>query len=288
MPSFVEQAEPGSVFSLLADENRVGILRALWQTEDPLSFSELHSAVDIKDSGQFNYHLDKLAGQFVQKTAGGYSLTEPGRQINGAIDGGTYTAAGSMEPIQLDPPCPTCGGQRTLTYEDERLRVECDSCDVVAAFGVPPAVFAGRAREEIPAVAGRYLRAELARLENGFCPYCGGHIECRVGLPSPPPGESLSGVDESFPIVRYDCQQCITEPTSGLTLALFSHPAVVAFYHDHGIDIRERSVWEFPVFAGESERIESEEPLRASTTFTVNGDELTLTVDEHLSVVAGE
>jgi DNA-binding HxlR family transcriptional regulator len=283
MPSFVEQAEPESVFSMLADEKRVAILRALWDADGALSFSELHDAVDITDSGQFNYHLDKLVGQFVQKTDEGYSLTEPGRQINGAIEGGSFTASSSMEPIQLDPACPTCGGQRTLEYEDDRVLVDCDSCDALATFGVPPAAFADRERDEIPAVASRYLRAELARLENGFCPYCDGRIERHVGTPEL--DEPLEGVDDRFPVVRYECQQCGAEPTSGLTIGLFSHPAVVEFYYDRGIDIRERPVWEFPVFGSEAERIDSEEPFRASATFSVDGDELTMTVDDRFEVV---
>lgn len=283
MPSFVEQAEPESVFSLLADENRVGILRVLWHADGPLSFSELHDAVDIGDSGQFNYHLDKLVGQFVQKTDEGYSLTEPGRQINGAIEGGSFTASSSMAPIELDPACPTCGGQRTLTYDDDRVLVECNSCDARAIFGVPPAAFADREREEIPTVASRYLRAELSRLDNGFCPYCDGRVERHVGPPEP--DEPLDGVDEQSPVIRHECQQCGAEPTSGLTIGLFSHPAVVSFYHDHGVDIRERPVWEFPVFGSEAERIEGEEPFRASATFTVDGDELTITVDDRFEVV---
>ena len=284
MPSFVEQTEPESVFSLLADENRVAILRALWQTDECLSFSELHRAVDIADSGQFNYHLDKLVGQFIQKTGDGYTLTQPGNQINGAIEGGSFTASSSMAPIDLDPPCPTCGGQRTLEYEGDRVRVECDSCDAIASFGVPPAAFADRERAEIPALASRYLRAELSRLENGFCPYCDGRIERHVGRPVVSDDE-LTGVDDATPLLRHECQQCGAEATSGLTMGLLSHPAVVAFHYEHGIDIRERSVWEFSVLGGDAERIVSDEPFRATATFRADGNELTITVDEQFEVV---
>ena len=279
MPSVVEQTDAGAVFSLLVDEHPVGILRALWQADGPLSFSALHDAVDIDDSGQFNYHLDKLVGQFVQKSDVGYSLAEPGRQINGAIDGGSFTTSGSMAPIKLDPPCPTCGGQRTLEYEDDRLRVECTSCDTVVAFGVPPAAFADRDRAEIPAVAGKYLLSELTRLEHGFCPYCHGRAERHV---------TAASSDEQIPIVVYECQQCGAEPTSGLSLSLITPPAVVAFYHDHGVDIRDRSVWEFQVPDDESESIESNEPFRASVIFSTDNEELKLTVDDNGDVRSAE
>lgn len=48
-------------------------------------FSELYECADIRDPEQFNYHLDKLIGQFVTKTENsGYELTEAGRRIEGA------------------------------------------------------------------------------------------------------------------------------------------------------------------------------------------------------------
>lgn len=53
---------------LLADETRVGILRALVDRvrttpDDPtMWFAELQLAVGVRDSGTFNYHLEKLEG----------------------------------------------------------------------------------------------------------------------------------------------------------------------------------------------------------------------------------
>lgn len=292
-PAFVERTEPESVFSLLSDDKRVGILRALWDRKEPMSFSVLHDAVDIRDSGQFNYHLDKLVGQFVVKEEEGYALTEAGRQINGAIDAGSYTTEGSMEPLTLDPPCPTCGGERTLEYESERVTVDCEGCDVVARFAIPPATLAGRDKDEIPRIAGRYLRTGLSRLESGFCTYCNGPVD-RTVLPlvessswEPPSEDSEVDQDQvrNLPAVQYECRQCGLEPTSGLTIAVLSHPAVVGFYADHGIDIRNRSIWTFNIFGPDSEDIRSRDPFRASVTFRIDDDELTVVVDENLDSI---
>jgi len=287
-PQFVEQTEPEDVFSLLADDNRVDILRALWDSDDAMTFSELHDAVGIRDSGQFNYHLDKLVGQFVTKTDDGYELTAAGGQINGAIEAGSYTTSGTMEPVALDPPCPTCGGTRTFHYEDEVARLECDSCDVQAEFPIPPSAFVGCDREEIPDVAGRYLGSLIERLDNGFCSQCDGPVErtvCR--LTDSVAWEQAAGtvsdaemVDpRKMPIVQYECLQCGSTPTSGLNFTLLTHPEVVEFYYDRGIDIRNRSVWEIATFETDTERVQGTDPFRASTTFTAGGDELTLVVD---------
>ena len=291
-PAFVERSEAGSVFSLLSDENRIAILRALWEQQEPMSFSTLYDAVSIDDSGQFNYHLDKLRGQFVVRDEDGYTLTAAGRRINGAIDAGSYTTKGSMEPISLDPPCATCGGDQTLYYEDEQLRVECGNCDVTAVFVIPPSSFVGRSREEIPRVASRYLQTMLYHIGNGFCTFCEGHIEKSVTslgseLSTGSTGRESPAVEnpEETPVVQYECRQCGKQPSGGLAVSLLSHPAVVSFYYQHGIDIRNRSIWEFISFDTEQASIHSHDPFRAETTFQVDGDELTVVVDENLETI---
>lgn len=51
-------------FAPLADDLRVGILRALWRDET-LSVPGRRDAVEAQDSGRFTPHLDTLVGQFV-------------------------------------------------------------------------------------------------------------------------------------------------------------------------------------------------------------------------------
>ena len=296
-PQFVERTEPEAVFGLLSDDNRVGILRALW-SDGPMTFSELRGAVGIEDSGQFNYHLDKLVGQFVRREDTGYELTAAGRQVNGAIEAGSYTASGSVEPILLDRQCPACDGTRTFHYESEVARVECDSCAVLAEYTVPPSVFVGCDREEIPDIAGAYLRAIIRRLHTGFCSQCDGPVQgevCRLSESrgwEPPEDEQVEDEPpddpDSIPIVQYDCLQCGLQPTSGLSYSLLDNPVVVGFYHDRGVDIRERSLWDIATLDAASERVESTDPFRARTTFTAGAEELTVTVDAEMRVVETE
>jgi hypothetical protein len=291
-PPFVEQIEPEEVFTLVSDENRISILRALWDSDEPLAFSELQDAVDIRDSGQFNYHLDKLVGQFITKAEEGYALTAAGDQINGAIEAGSYTTSGTMDPISLDEPCPACGGSRTFHYEDEKAHTTCDSCSFQAAFAVPPSAFVDCERSEIPDAAAQYLRTILERLDSGFCSQCDGPIERHVGRLSDSSVSDDSEVEEDLldgaqklPVVEYECLQCGMEPTSGLTYSLLTHPAVVSFYHDHGIDIRNRPLWEFSTFETDTEQIQTADPFRASTTFIAGDEQLTVVVDADLTVV---
>jgi len=76
------------VFTLLSDDGRPEILRALWTADELVALSDLQEATGIRDSGRF-YHLDRLVGKFVHKTPDGYELTQAGEEINGAIEAGS-------------------------------------------------------------------------------------------------------------------------------------------------------------------------------------------------------
>ncbi len=84
--------QTADAFEILGNETRLAILFALWEAMDPgsplsepsdpaVSFSDLKERVGIRDSGQFNYHLDKLVGPFVDQSEEGYTLTNSAEQI---------------------------------------------------------------------------------------------------------------------------------------------------------------------------------------------------------------
>ena len=199
-PRIVERDDPEHVFALLSADIRVEILQALWKADEPMAFSELREAIDSRDSGQFNYHLDKLVGQFVRKTSEGYELTQAGKRINGAIEAGTYTQEATLEPI--DKTCSYCGGCWTLTYEDEVVNIECGSCEVRYHFLVPPGVFAGYDSEAIPRVASRYLHTMFHQIQSGFCWFYEGRTQPTVEIEA---GVNCLGVKPRGFFPRINC-----------------------------------------------------------------------------------
>lgn len=93
----------------LANEHRIAILRALADADDPLTFTELREAIDMADTGQFNYHLTQLLGRFVRERQGGYELGHAGeRLIVLANDIDPETVANSRAEYSTGP-CPVCG-----------------------------------------------------------------------------------------------------------------------------------------------------------------------------------
>jgi len=128
-------ADPHAVeaFQLLANETRLAILLALWETKDPtgeaaVPFSELYDRVGLDDSGNFNYHLDKLEGHFVTAADDGYRLAPAGTKIVRAVIAGTGISEPTLEPTEIDMACPRCEAPTAITYRDGRLFQLCTEC----------------------------------------------------------------------------------------------------------------------------------------------------------------
>jgi hypothetical protein len=280
--------ETEEAFTALADSTRLAILRTLWERDDGVAtFTELREALGMRDSGQFNYHLDQLTGRFVTKTDAGYELTLAGQLVYGSILSGAYSKETSFGPIPLSNPCPACGGSRTLTYADETVKVECDSCDIAPSAGVPPGVFAGYDREDVPAVANRYFRTIVQQANNGFCWYCEGKTTPTVVLMNELVEDTVEhpGKGDELPVVQYGCDRCGNSLTVNLGNSLLANPAVVSFYYDRGINVQETSLWEFATWNTDRTRLLDPDPLRARVSYHAGGERFDLVVDEGLSVV---
>lgn len=284
-PQLGEAVDPDDAFSTLSNATRLDILEALWETEHRrASFSELREAVGMRDSGQFNYHLSELRDHFVGKDGDDYYLKQAGIQVVGAVLAGTYTRTGVVDPVPMDEPCPSCGGQLTFEYDDECASVDCADCDITSRFNVPAGVFAGYPAAEFPAVAERYARVTVRQVGTGFCWYCEGRTEPTVRTLDADEEASLPERFEAVPFVQFDCERCGEDLVVDLGGALHEHPLVVSFFADHGVDVREKSFWTFSAIAADRASVASRDPFRAAVSFVRDDERLTLTVDRSLTV----
>lgn len=265
-------------FSLLGDDTRLAIIRALWDADDPLTFGELRTRVGVRDSGRFNYHLKKLNERFVRKREGGYELRFAGRRVMGALLEGTYDRAATVDEIPVDGPCLECGAPLTYRYEDEEASVSCDNGHDMLKSGLPPGALAGRDDEEIPQVFERYIRRQFERTKAGFCPNCSGPTVARVV-----PSDEWHRTDHT--VVTFACERCGQGLHSDIAAGLLDHPETIAFARAHGVDVRETPIWELS-FLHDATTTVTDDPFHATVTFPIDGDELTLVVDETFSVVS--
>jgi DNA-binding transcriptional ArsR family regulator len=293
-------------FSILGNETRVEILRALWKADGPSSFADLRRAVAPDDRGNFNYHLGKLAEHFVDKTDDGYVLRFAGEQVVRAVLAGTLTDDRSLPTDQLDERCVYCGGAVEMAYDSERISVRCTGCGGVVADGFPhgtymqyefpPAGLAGRSREEAVDAAHVLYDSKIAPMMKGVCPECAGRTSLSFEVcDDHRVGESglCSECDTRFEVWSvYECDRCKYRRTSAMWFAALNHPAVIAFYHDHGLDETipfRKLTWDNARYVRQiDQEIVGTDPYRFRVRIEVDDDALVVVLDDDLDVLSVE
>jgi len=284
----VERLPADEAFDLVGHEIRLDVLVALEEADGPLPFSDLRERVGTRDSGQFNYHLDKLTDRFVEQRDDGYVLADAGRRLTGAIRAGGFTKALEADPVPVAGECFNCGGDLEARFRDLNVLVTCTECEVdVTEPKVPPGVLQGYRPEEVPDVLDRWVKLSLYTAEFGFCEYCGGRMERSLVRTDGVDDVEESGGDDHGIEARgdYECDRCGYRFSGVLDFTLLAHPTVVSFHHDHGIDVREKRFWTYDWLARGKATVTNEAPLRVETSITLEDETLTLVVDESLDVV---
>ena len=275
-------------FQALGGDPRVRVVAALATAEDGrASFTELFEATDVETTAGFAYHLRQLDGQFVRSVvddaddagdAGdgdpeeGYALTDAGRRVARAIATGAYTDSVEIDAIPLDDACPLCRSDDGLqaTVDDNVTTVACTDCGRdVLALPFPPSGYATRDPETVPDAVDRHHRRRIASHVDGVCPDCGGPATSTVEPLAAAEGDPT---EHHRVRVAFACDACGATASTPLSLAVLHHPAVVAAYHEHGVDVRDRPLW--TVGADWRERVLSTDPWSVRATMeTPNDDE---------------
>ncbi|MUV90176.1 helix-turn-helix domain-containing protein [Halapricum sp. CBA1109] len=297
---------PDEAFAALGNETRVRILRVLGDEDDPLSFSALYDEMEMRDSGQFNYHLDKLVGHFVRKTEEGYELDRAGRRIVEAILSGAVTDDVAVDRTPIDEQCDICGSPVEATWNDGGINLYCTECDgrydhnhrrnrgsaegYLGTLLLPPAGLRDRSADAAAQAAWTRTNLEILSMASGLCPRCSATIETKrhVCTDHGATGESCSACGGYYAVsVGFQCTNCIFSSGGAGVLALLSNTDLLDFLTDHGHNPVDpdsvRAVNELQM--NYEERILAEDPFEAEFTFRADDETLTLTVDGDLSVV---
>ncbi|AGN01060.1 hypothetical protein L593_05555 [Salinarchaeum sp. Harcht-Bsk1] len=270
-----------SAFDVVRSPARVDILLALAEqaSADPdapaLTFSTLHDRVDIDDSGQFNYHLDKLRGHLVRSTEDGYRLSPRGHEVAGAILSGAFAEGEDRGPEPLDGDCPHCGAPLEAAYEHGQIVVSCGDGHEIFTSSVPHDLATEESLADVLESVRARARYKLQIVLEGTCTYCYGDVEWSVDRDADGPAPVL---------YTGRCTRCGVGYSTPPTYAVFFHPAVVSFFWERGVDVREVVAWEIDDWTGE-QRIVSESPFRVAVTFETEDARLTVTLDETATVV---
>lgn len=293
---------PDDAFALLGNETRVRILQTLGEAGEPLAFSELFERVEYDTTANFSYHLEKLAGHFVRKTADGYALRQSGRRVVTAVLAGTVTDAPVEERTRLDHECPYCGAPIEVRYHQGHLEQFCTGCDGTFATDgstrggylgcllLPPAGLRGRPTADAYRAGWIWTQLHLSAIGAGICPYCSASIdrEATVCDAHDAADGRCTACDRRHAVqLRYECTNCIFDGKGTIAVRLGATAELLAFLTAHDLNpFAPTRLSRLRRCLGDyDETVRSVEPFEATFTFTVDGDALALTVDDDLSVI---
>jgi DNA-binding transcriptional ArsR family regulator len=302
-------AQATSAFKLLGNNTRLAILVALWESYHPygevtaMRFSELCDRVGTTDSGQFNYHLERLNGHFVKSTDEGYELSEAGLKFVRSVIAGTGMEERTLDPSEVDTSCTLCGGTVKVKYETGWVYVFCTECNGLwtgnkdqqkghlAQFALDPAGLTNRSPNEIYAAAWVRTFQRLYNMIEGVCPTCSGQVERSLDIcdPHESVGMCSNCGRHGRIIARLHCTVCKDWIQTTMGGIAKYHPAVVEFCYNRGFKLQ----YGFNDLEHINERLKratsnvkmlSTDPPRVRVTTEFDGDEIWLEFDENLTV----
>ncbi|OYR84879.1 transcriptional regulator [Halorubrum ezzemoulense] len=281
-PRTESRIPPAEVFSVLGNETRVEVLRALLALggdESPVSFTDLFERVDATDSANFSYHLDRLTGHFIRRGDDGYEFRAPGRKVVSAIFTGTLTERAQLGFFPAEGSCHACGGDLHAWYVDDTLSVGCADCGAIqVSYPFPAGALDGRSTDDLLDAFGHYVRHHYCLAADGVCPECTGTVG--TDLVRTPDEEDQEVA------VEHACRRCSYDLRSTVGLLLLDDADVLRFHADRGVDLSSVPFWTFDWCVSDAATtVVSEEPLRVRLTIACAGDEMRVGVDETGTVV---
>lgn len=302
---------PEDAFSILGNETRFDILRALSEADEPLSFTDLRKRVGVKRGGEFNYHLEKLLGHFVEKMEDSYALRTPGSRIVQAVLSGVVTDNPTIEPTVLDKQCYYCGAAVMMRYTShlsvyctqcsanfelpafdggESAGVDTDAIGLLRGFQLPPAGIQNRSNAELLRAGNAWANLERIACRKNICPRCSATIDAALNVcdTHDSDGGACAACSSRYAVHHvHECTNCNYYRTTQFGWLLLAHTDVLHFFTDHGINpiAPELPLSMRAILDRYDEEVISADPFKGQFTFTIHDDSITLTVDEELTVV---
>ena len=297
---------PDEAFSVLGNEARLEILRTLGASDGPLTYAELYGRVEYDDPSNFSYHLNKLVGHFVRKTDDGYYLYDAGRRVVEAVVSGAVSDSTVVEPTEAEKDCPFCGAPVAVGFQHGRVEMSCTECAGLVRFAdsggrrfteygslgfflLPPAGVQGRSAQEMLEAAWTWRHADFLTDSTGVCSRCSARLETSVDVCENHDADAgVCDECERRYALMFDlyCPNCDYDPNSIAPGILLANTELLAFLTARGINpfAPESLNRASQALAQYDEEIVSTDPLEAKLTFTADGDSITLTLDDDLSV----
>lgn len=280
---------PENPFTLVGNEIRAEIVRTFGDahvqegSRPVLSFSELHSRVDVDvRSSQFNYHLQKLVGHFLEQTEDGYQLRPEGQLLYKTLVAGTFDRRSSLSSVDAGVDCYYCTTSVKATFDDGLVRIQCPGCEYLYDIAtVPPGVVEDETVDL--SQVSQYNHHKHLAFARGVCPTCGNALITELVSPDETP--FLGGERHKVQVYR-SCDHCGAQRYLSVGESLLTDHELISFCHEHGVDVLATPLWELEFAATDrTVTVHSTDPWEVALEVSFNDDTLELVVSEDLSVV---
>lgn len=289
-------------FGLLSNEIRIATLLALWDAKEPwedqpgLSFSELYGEVAVDDTGQFNYHLDKLTPRFVAEDNGSYTLTLTGFKLVQAVIAGVGDTGTELAETAVDRDCPFCGEPIRVRYDHGVVVLYCTHCDgrgrteiggdqrgFLLGDMLPPAGLEDRTPAEVVDATVTQFLNRFDTMRSGVCTDCGGPVQSTLRVCSDhdaddTPCSACNQVAAGW--INCLCDVCARGSGAPAWLAVQTQPPVAGLLYESGDwsdDPWEQK--ELGIGLGYTETVVSTAPPELRIAVEIDGSHVTATID---------
>lgn len=302
---------PDDAFQILGNETRMAILQELGEADEPLPFSTLYDHVQYDTTANFSYHLEKLEGHFIRQTEDGYVLQQAGKRVVKAVLSGAVTDAPVLEGMEYaERSCPYCGAPLEIGYHHERVWMSCPDCPgtygpsnvpgesisptdhgFLGYLRLPPAGLDGRTGAEAQEAANTWGYLDFLAMAADVCPRCGSRVERSVTVCEDHMlTDGLCNRCDCRHAVQLHmhCVNCIHEEVTPFVLGrLIATTEFMDFLTAHGINpvSPSRGSDFYRALLDYDEEVLSVEPFEARFTLFADGNTITVTVDDDLTVV---
>jgi len=277
-------------FAILGNEYRAEIIRTLGDeqgSEGPrpiLSFSELYSKSDVDiATSQFNYHLQRLVGPFIENIEEGYRLRHGAVTLYRTILAGTYIRETHIEDFNVGVDCYYCDAPIEARYADRRFTILCSGCgQTYSDTTAPPSVSEGD-REALLNRIDQYIRHRILAFSKGVCSICANELRTRFL-----PGDDLAAPrsDQLDVFVHRSCDYCGAQQYMSVGLSLLYNSSLIAFFQERDLDVTTTPIWELEfAMTDRFVDIRSTDPWEVALCIEQGGEELELVVDDNLTVL---
>lgn len=297
---------PEEILSLLQNDTRQEIIQEIYRSFDRhptrtgISFSELFERVNSPDKGTFNYHLDKLDGEFIKQVDDEYWPVLTWQKALHESLSWLEIEHDQPEPRAMDYNCPLCGEPMKASYSRSRLELRCEASHEghapIVWTHVPPRCGVDRSLAELVDMMPIFLHHRINRLLHETCAGCYAKMEPLLGVVRED-GRTVIPIEEAESSdgrigFLFGCSQCNYGTILRLADIALRHPNGQSFLQERGMNpLEDPLAFVLPTAKAphvDTGSIVSTDPITLETSLTIDGGQRTFTIDENGSVLSIE